>query len=149
MALWAASQGDAHRRPGRQAHHPGLGEAVGEVARGGEQQDEGQQDQGVDDGGEQDLGIAVVGLEQGVLDDDLVAQVDEGIEEHHADEGQEASDAKELPHGPRLRKRGWAQWRIGVPGREAGATIPDRGILDVGQAWKDRVATGEGPWMWT
>ena len=118
-------QGDGHRRPGRQAHDPGFGEAVGQVARGGEQQDEGQQDQGVDDGGEQDLGIAVIGLEQGVLDDDLVAQVDEGIEKHHADEGQEAADAKEEPHGPLLRDKGWAQRRMRVPGRDAASTIPN------------------------
>jgi hypothetical protein len=44
------------------------------------------------------LTIAVIGLEQRVLDDDLVPQIHEGIEEQHADVGQETGNAEELAH---------------------------------------------------
>jgi hypothetical protein len=45
------------------------------------------------------LTMAVEGLEQGVLDDDLVAEVHEGVQEHHRHEGQEAQDPKQPHHG--------------------------------------------------
>ncbi|MBP9603048.1 MAG: hypothetical protein KBE53_03070, partial [Chromatiaceae bacterium] len=33
---------------------------------------------------------------------DLVAQIHEGVEEHHPDEGQKTADAKQMPHGFKL-----------------------------------------------
>jgi hypothetical protein len=87
-----------HRYRCTHPHHPILREPVGQETRGREQEHEGQQDQGIDDGREQNLGAALVGLEQGVLDDDLVPKVHEGIEEDHQDEGQKAGEAEELGH---------------------------------------------------
>ena len=67
-----------------------FGKLVRQESRGRKQQDERQQDQAVYYGGEHHLLLPVVALENGVLDDDLVAQVDEGVEEHHGDVGDEA-----------------------------------------------------------
>jgi hypothetical protein len=84
-----------HGEEGGGAHDRMLGKAVRKKARRREEHDEGQQDAGVDQGGQADLGGAVVDLEDRVLDDDLVPEVDHGVDENHAQVGQEAADAEE------------------------------------------------------
>jgi hypothetical protein len=60
-----------------------LGELVCQKTRWGEQEDEGQQNEAIDDGGEDYLLLAIVALENGVLDDDFMSQVDKRVEKHH------------------------------------------------------------------
>ena len=67
-----------------------LGEFVGQESCRGEQQDERQQYQAVDDRREYHLFLAVVTFENGILDNDLMPQVDKGIEEYHGDIGEKA-----------------------------------------------------------
>jgi len=88
-------RGEQNGRRGRQFHHLRFGVTVRQIARTGEEKHEGQQDQPVQDGGEGDLGGAVEHPEHGVLDDDLVAEVDEGVEEHHRDKRSEAAQLEQ------------------------------------------------------
>ena len=62
---------------------PGFRILVRQKTRRRKQQNKWQQYQRVDDCGEDDLLLTVVGLEHRVLDNDFVAQVDEGVEEDH------------------------------------------------------------------
>ena len=111
--------GQAHRAPGGHAHHPMFGVFVRQVARGGEQQREGQEDQGVHYGCQQDQRVAVVGFEHGVLHGDLVSQIHKGVQEDHDDVGEEPLDFEQVVHsvhatGLDLEKnagRGLGRWR--------------------------------------
>ena len=46
-----------------------------------EQQNKRQQNQAVDDGGQDHLSITIINFENGILDGDLVAQVNKGVKE--------------------------------------------------------------------
>ncbi len=83
-------QGQAQGHDGADSHHPGLAVAVRDETGGGEQKDEGQQNQAVDERGKNDLGRPLMDLEDRVLNDDLVSQIDKGVEKGDEQERQKA-----------------------------------------------------------
>ncbi len=100
------AEGNGHRRPTAKAQYPDLGEAIGHMAGRTEQQDEGQQHHAVDQGGQHHLGGTVIDLEHGVLDDDLVAKIDEGVEKDGDQVGPGPLDPVQLVHAESLSSRG-------------------------------------------
>jgi hypothetical protein len=67
-----------------------FGIAVGQKSGGGKKQNEWQQDTGVDQGRERYLGGSIVTFENGILDNDLMAKIDDGIGQNNQNIGNES-----------------------------------------------------------
>ena len=67
-----------------------LGKTVCEETGWRKKQDKGQQDKAIDDGSEYHLLLAIIGFKNGILDDNLVPQIDKGVQEHDHQVGNKA-----------------------------------------------------------
>jgi len=79
-------------------HDQRLAVFVGEITGGGEQQYERQQYQAIHDGRQDDLGLSVIDLEDRILDQDLVSQIDKGVQKNNQDEGDESRYFEQFIH---------------------------------------------------
>ena len=80
-------------------HDQGLPVFVGKKACRGEEQYEWQQYQSIHNGRQDNLGLAIVDLEDGVLDQNLVSQINKGVQENNQDKRDETRKSEQFIHG--------------------------------------------------
>ncbi len=71
---------------------------VGQKTGWSKQEDKRQQNKAVDNCRQQNLSIAIIDLEQGILNGDLVAQIDKGIDECDGNKSRKTAHPDQLKH---------------------------------------------------